>query len=148
MFNNFPSCKQDACIRKKWRWMERREIVNEKFLVALVAKACMGRTALDTNVLSVQEPKKVKQVTPQSSCVSNFEWTLQEQSREQCSERERALSRRSFKACHKCLGVPTELQSIIQIFYAYRQSISESSINYAYNRNILILHYQLTTWKK
>lgn len=44
-------------------------------------------------------------------------------------------------------GAPTELQSIIQIFYAYRQSISENSINYAYNRNILILHYQLTTWK-
>lgn len=55
--------------QSKWKkeiWGERREIADERFLGALLAKAHIGKTVLqpplETNVSSGQEHKKVNQI--------------------------------------------------------------------------------------
>lgn len=55
--------------QSKWKkeiWVERREIADERFLGALLAEACIGRTVLqpplETNVSSGQEHYKVNQI--------------------------------------------------------------------------------------
>ena len=86
-FSNFPSCKQDACIRSKvhgrneseWR-EEKLQIKTKNFLGSLVATVHVGRTVLQPLLMS-QKFKGTEMLTGQFttwiSCVNNCEQTPQ-----------------------------------------------------------------------